>query len=73
MDLCTLYLPACQVRVTLGDSSLCCCIYAMYFPCLLIHLFLAFERTINNKGSSVKTRETLWLISIIGGKCHKCL
>ena len=24
-SLCTLYLPACQVRVTVGDSGLCCC------------------------------------------------
>ena len=26
-SLCTLYLFACQVRVTVGDSGLCCCFY----------------------------------------------
>ena len=26
-SLCTLYLFACQVRVTVGDSGLCCCVY----------------------------------------------
>ena len=30
-SLCTLYLHACQVRVTAGDSGLCCCV--MYFEC----------------------------------------
>ena len=25
-SLCTLYLLACQVRVTVGDSGLCCCV-----------------------------------------------
>ena len=25
-SLCTLYLHACEVRVTVGDSGLCCCI-----------------------------------------------
>ena len=29
-SLCTLYLHACQVRVTVGDSGLCCCICVMY-------------------------------------------
>ena len=33
--LCTLCLHACQVRVTLGDSSLCCCIYVTDFERLL--------------------------------------
>ena len=27
---CTLYLHAGQVRVTIGDSGLCCCICIMY-------------------------------------------
>ena len=31
-SLCTLYLPACQVRVyTIGDSGLCCCTCVTYF------------------------------------------
>ena len=29
-SLCTLCLHACQVRVTIGDSSLCCCTCVMY-------------------------------------------
>ena len=29
--LCTLYLHACQVRVTVGDSGLCCCTCVLYF------------------------------------------
>ena len=28
---CTLYLHACQVRVTIGDSGLCCCTCVLYF------------------------------------------
>ena len=30
-SLCTLYLHACQVRVTTGDSGLCCCTRVKYF------------------------------------------
>ena len=30
-SLCTLNLHACQVRVTVGDSSLCCCTCVTYF------------------------------------------
>ena len=30
-SLCTLYLHACQMRVTIGDSGLCCCICVMCF------------------------------------------
>ena len=30
-SLCTLYLHACQARVTIGDSGLCCCISVTYF------------------------------------------
>ena len=30
-SLCTLHLHACQVRVTVGDSSLCCCTCVTYF------------------------------------------
>ena len=40
-SVCTLYLQACQVRVTVGDSSLCCLHVwrlssANYLPCVLI-------------------------------------
>ena len=40
-SLCTLYLLACQMKVTVGDSGLCCCVYvtlssANQFPCVLI-------------------------------------
>ena len=28
---CTLYLHACQVRVTVGDTGLCCCTCVTYF------------------------------------------
>ena len=31
VELCTLCLHACQVRVTVGDSGLCCCICVTYF------------------------------------------
>ena len=30
-ELCPLYLQACQVGVTVGDSGLCCCTCVMYF------------------------------------------
>ena len=26
VELCTLYLHTCQVRVTVGNSDLCCCV-----------------------------------------------
>ena len=35
---CTLYLHACQMRVTLGDSGLCCCTCVTYFKCQLTPL-----------------------------------
>ena len=31
VELCTLYLHACQVKVTVGDSGLCCCACVMSF------------------------------------------
>ena len=30
VELCSLYLLACQVRVTVGDSGLCCCACVAY-------------------------------------------
>ena len=32
-NLCTLYLLACQVKVTVGDSGLCCCVWLTSFEC----------------------------------------
>ena len=43
MELCTLYLHACQVRVTVSDSGLCCCLCrgctsgGDYAPCIYTH------------------------------------
>ena len=34
-SLCTLYLHACQVRVTVGNSGLCCGTYVTYFACFI--------------------------------------
>ena len=31
VELSTLYLHACQVRVTVGNSGLCCCVYVTSF------------------------------------------
>ena len=31
VELCTLYLHACTVRVTVGDAALCCCTCFTYF------------------------------------------
>ena len=31
VELCTLYLPTCQLRVTVGDSGLCCCVCVTSF------------------------------------------
>ena len=39
-SLCTLYLLACQVRVTAGDSGLCCCVHVASFECQLIPLVI---------------------------------
>ena len=35
-SLCTLYLHACQVRVTVGHSGLCCCACVMPFLALIL-------------------------------------
>ena len=49
IDCCTLYLRACQLRVTVGDSGLCCCVCVTSFepwltPCVLF-LFAHYFRT----------------------------
>ena len=41
-SLCTLYLHACQVRVTVGDSGLCCCNCVTSFGRWLIPPFFLF-------------------------------
>ena len=39
-SLCTLHLHACQVRVTIGDSGLCCCTCVTYFARWLTPLWV---------------------------------
>ena len=41
-SLCTLYLLVCQVRVTVGNSGLCCCVCVMSFE----QLFVDSERDV---------------------------
>ena len=40
---CTLYLHACQVRVAIGDSGLCCCVRVTSFEYWLPPLFCGFN------------------------------
>ena len=44
-SLCTLCLLACQVRVTVGDSGFCWCIFVTYFGALINSLVCWFEET----------------------------
>ena len=44
VELCTLYLLACQVRVTVGDSGLCCCVCVTSFECQLTPLCVDFVK-----------------------------
>ena len=44
-SLCTLYLHACQVRVTVGDSGLCCCACDTYFERQLSPLCVESAKT----------------------------
>ena len=41
-SLCTFYLPACQVTVTVRDSGLCCCTCVMSFEHQLTPLWVDF-------------------------------
>ena len=52
MDLCTLYLHRCHLRVTLV-TQVFVVVFALCISLVLIHLFLGFERTINRKGSQL--------------------
>ena len=45
-SLCTLYLPARQVRFTIGDSGLCCCTCVTYFECKLTPLLVDSARAL---------------------------
>ena len=46
VELCTLYLHACQVRVTVGDSGLCCCSCVTCFERQLTPLCVDFARAL---------------------------
>ena len=46
-SLCTLYLHACQVRVAVGDSGLCCCSCVTYFKHKLTPLCVGWFCTIS--------------------------
>ena len=43
--LCTLYLLECQVRVTIGDSGLCCCDCVTFLKCYFTPLFVVYHYT----------------------------
>ena len=45
-SLCTLYLHACQLRVTVGDSGHCCCTGVTYFESKLTPLLVDSARTL---------------------------
>ena len=42
-SLCTLYLHVCQVRVTVGDSGLCCCACDTYLERQLTPLCVDYD------------------------------
>ena len=44
-SLCTLYLHARQVRVTVGDTDLCCCVCVTYFERYLTPLRVVWRGT----------------------------
>ena len=43
-----LFLHACQVRVTVGDSGLCCCTCVTYLPCVSILHERSGPRSVSN-------------------------
>ena len=43
MNLVFSNLHTCQVRVTVGDSGLCCCTCVTYFECELTPLFVYYN------------------------------
>ena len=55
-SLCTLYLPACHMRVTIGDSSLCCYVCVMSFK-----RFGARLTSLVNRGTSANNLSWLEL------------
>ena len=42
MQICTLHLLACQLRVAVGDLGLCCCVYVTSLGRQLTSLFVDF-------------------------------
>ena len=69
--LCTLYLHACQVKVTVSDSGLCCCTCVTYFERELTPLsvylkinkcIFLFQKTNVFRGWGVRGRGYLFLI-----------
>ena len=63
-SLCTLCLHACQVRVTVGDSGLCCCICVTYFERKLTPLLVDTCTSFTNVCSRP--------VEFKGGVCHTC-
>ena len=55
VELCTLYLHVRQVRVTVGDSGLCCCTCVMYLERQLTPLRVDFTRVQINMYSDKST------------------
>ena len=55
-SLYTLYLHACQVRVTVGDSGLCCCVCVTSFKCYWMPLCVDSDLSV-----VVRTLTCLWL------------
>ena len=54
MELCTLYLRACQVKVAVGDSGLCCCTCVTYLERQLTHLCVHMKQ-MKMKKETMKT------------------
>ena len=62
---CTLYLHACQVRVTVGYSSLCCCTCVYVFP-VLPNSFVCWSNThthtLSLSHTHIHTHSMYWLV-----------
>ena len=54
---CTLYLHACQVRVTVGDLGLCCCTCVTYFKCYLT------PRSVDCQKACLKRTVLSWVLN----------
>ena len=62
MELCTLYLPACQVRVIVGDSGFCCCVCVTSFERESSPLF-----TDCSQSDSFIPKSIHWLMKVVSG------